>query len=192
MDVVAIFGSPRDPANSTLLAEEVIKAVKSKEGGEVKRFVLNNLKIRGCQGCNSCKGKTDYCVVKDDLSAVLSASAAADLIVLATPVYMGDVTAQTKIFLDRTFSWLKPDFHDLEVAGRVGPGRKAFLVFTQGNPDASAYRDRFEAYVQFFRWLGFKAEGSLATDLNDPAAALKRPELLAEFKDAALRLVEAK
>jgi multimeric flavodoxin WrbA len=187
MEIVAILGSPRKFANSTILAEEAIAAVDPK-GLSVKKFVVNDLKAIGCQACYSCKGKMDRCAIKDDLTGALSAAASADFLVLASPVFIGDISAQAKIFVDRTFSWMKPDFYNFPVAGRVGPGKKFFFVQTQGNPDASTYKRVFNDYLSYFKWLGFKADGIVATDLNALEAVKSRSELLSEVRAKALAL----
>ena len=68
------------------------------------------MNFKGCQGCGACKAEKEKCVVQDDLTQVLEAVRETDVLVLASPVYFADVTAQMKAFVDRTYSFLKPDF----------------------------------------------------------------------------------
>jgi multimeric flavodoxin WrbA len=155
-DVVSVLGSPREGSDSNRLADAVAASLTG-GAGRYSRFVLNDFRnVRGCQGCQSCKGKTESCVVKDDLSPVLAAAAAGDFLIVASPVYIGEVTAQLKPFIDRSYSWLLPDFHTNPSPGRIPAGKKALFVITQGNPDASAYERVAEAYRAFFTGLGFK------------------------------------
>ncbi|MDR1036131.1 MAG: flavodoxin family protein [Deltaproteobacteria bacterium] len=156
-NVVTVLGSPRAKSDSSRLADAAAAALTGGAGASA-RHLINDLKhVRGCQACQSCKGKTEACVLKDDIAPLLSTCAAADVIVLASPVYIGEITAQLKLFIDRTYSWFLPDFHTNPEPGRL-KGKKALLVFTQGNPDASTYTRVFEAYKAYFTRQGFKTE----------------------------------
>ena len=102
MRAVVLRGSPRRGGNSDTLADNFIQGVKST--GEVKifDFVLNDMNIRPCQGCQSCFSTEDHkCVIDDDMHQIYSVFADADVVVWATPMYWGYMTAQMKIVLDR-------------------------------------------------------------------------------------------
>lgn len=105
MKVVCLLGSPKPKGNSAFLAERFCSAAEARGAG-VETFSLNQLNYRGCQACMACKTKHDRCVLKDDLEPVLDAVRQTDALVLATPVYYGEVTSQMKGFIDRTFSLL--------------------------------------------------------------------------------------
>ena len=53
-----------------------------------------------CQGCGGCE-KTGQCVIKDDMTQLYEAFEQLDSLVLASPIYFGGVTAQTKAMIDR-------------------------------------------------------------------------------------------
>ncbi len=154
MKVTCLLGSPRKNANSSLIAERFCAAAKG-IGAEIKTFKLNDLNFRGCQGCYVCKTKLDRCVLKDDLTEVLEAVRETDVLVLASPVYFWDVTAQMKAFLDRTFSYLVPDFLTNPKRSRLAPGKKMVLILTQNNPDKNSFTHIFEKFDYFFRGNGF-------------------------------------
>jgi multimeric flavodoxin WrbA len=154
MKAVCLLGSPRKGGNSAAVAGWMTDRIVEL-GGEVETFYLNGLRYRGCQGCYACKRESAVCVVKDDLAEVLDRAAAADALILATPVYFGDVSAQLKGFVDRTFSWLVPDYPFVEWKSRLAPGRKLAVVLTQAHPDETRFDDVFPRYAEFFGWLGF-------------------------------------
>ena len=77
-------------------------------GSEVQTFALNKLACRGCQALVY-KTKLDRCVLDDDLTRMLDAVRGADLLVMATPVYFGDITSQFKGFVDRMYSFFTLD-----------------------------------------------------------------------------------
>jgi len=134
MKIICILGSPREKGNSTAIVNKFCETVNG-EGADIQAVNLNKLDFKGCQGCMSCKIKTDRCVVKDALEPVLDSIYEADLLVLSSPVYMGSVTGQLKCFIDRTFSFLNPDFKTNPDASRLPKGKKALIVTTQGAPE---------------------------------------------------------
>lgn len=154
MKIVALFGSPRAKGNSATVARRFCDAAEAL-GAEVKTYELNKFEYRGCQGCMTCKTKLDKCVLKDDLTEVLDAVHETDILLLASPIYYGDVSSQLKAFIDRTFSYLVPDYTTNPTPCRLSPGKKLVFVLTQGNPDESRFADVFPRYDYFFKWYGF-------------------------------------
>jgi multimeric flavodoxin WrbA len=183
--IVCLLGSPRRAGNSAAISGW-IAARAAELGAEVESIYLNGLQFRGCQGCYACKERSETCVVKDDLEEVLAKVAAADALVLASPVYYGDVTAQLKGFVDRTFSYLVPDYPFTEEKSRLAPGKKLVFVLAQGHPDESLFSDVFPKYASFFRWLGFPearlVRGCGLQPKSDPA---RREHLVSGAREAA-------
>lgn len=153
MKIVSLLGSPRSNGNSATIANHLMKTAANL-GAETQSFELNRLTYRGCQACYACKKGREDCVLNDDLTEVLSAVAAADVVVLATPVYYGDITAQLKGFIDRTYSYLVPDYLTNPQPSRLSP-KKLVFVLTQGHPDEALFADIYPRYEQFLKWMGF-------------------------------------
>jgi multimeric flavodoxin WrbA len=154
MKIVCLLGSPREKGNSAAIANRFCNTAKEL-GAEVEIFTLNNLQYRGCQGCMACKTKLESCALEDDLTAVLESVREADVLVLASPVYYWDVSAQMKAFLDRTFSYLVPDFITNPKKSRLLPGKKLVFILAQNNPDKDTFTDIFPKFDYFFRAYGF-------------------------------------
>lgn len=153
MKIVSLLGSPRTMGNSATIANRIIDTA-AELGAETKTYELNRLAYRGCQGCYACKKGIEQCVLNDDLTGVLAAVREADVVVLASGVYFGEITAQMKGFIDRCFSFFKPDFHTNPEPSRLKP-KKLVFVITQGNPDEAAFAGIFSRYDVFLKWLGF-------------------------------------
>ncbi|MCL2103395.1 MAG: flavodoxin family protein [Syntrophorhabdaceae bacterium] len=153
MQIVTILGSPRATGNSSAIARRFMDAAAA-QGAKTCAFELNQLTCRGCQGCYSCKKDSDQCVVADDLANALSAVNQADIVVLASPIYFGDITAQLKLFIDRCFSYLKPDYVTNPQPSRLSQ-KKLVFVLTQGHPDDKLFNDVFPRYSGFLKWMGF-------------------------------------
>jgi multimeric flavodoxin WrbA len=155
MKIACLLGSPRSGSCSAAIAGEFVKAAVEL-GATAETFTLNSLNYRGCQGCYACKNKLDHCILQDDLTRVLDSVKEADILVMASPVYYGDITAQTKGFFDRTFSYLKPDYLTNAAPSRLAPEKKMVMVQTQGQPDQKMFGDIFSRYRMFLDWTGYK------------------------------------
>ena len=154
MKIVCLLGSPREKGNSATIANRFCNSAAGL-GAEVKTFILNNLEYRGCQGCMACKTRLDRCVQNDDLTEVLEAIRETDVLVLASPVYFYDISGQLKTFMDRTFSYLVPDFITNPKKSRLAPGKKLVFILAQTNPDRSSYPDIFQKFDYIFKAYGF-------------------------------------
>ncbi|GAB6126110.1 flavodoxin family protein [Humidesulfovibrio idahonensis] len=177
--IVCLLGSPRPKGNSAAMAAAVCSAA-AEAGAEVTTFALNALDYRGCQGCLACKKKAEACVLQDGLTPVLAAVAACDALVLATPVYFGEVTSQLKAFIDRTYSFLTPDYAlNKAHRTRLAPGKTLAFVIAQGHPREDLFTDIFPRYAYFFNWLGFTHSRLLREcRILDPGAAEARAGLI--------------
>jgi multimeric flavodoxin WrbA len=153
MKIVTLLGSPRSNGNSATIAKRIL-AEAANFGAETRSFELNQLSYRGCQACYACKKGHESCVVKDDLAEVLAAVAEADLVVLASPVYYGEISSQLKGFIDRCFSYLVPNYLTNPHPSRLTP-KKLIFVLTQGHPDEAMFGDIFPRYAGFLKWMGF-------------------------------------
>lgn len=99
--VLIISSSPRKGGNSDTLCDKFMEGAKS-AGNEVEKISLREKKINYCTGCGFCNTNDNTaCSQKDDASEILDKMVAADVIVLATPVYFYTMCAQLKTLIDR-------------------------------------------------------------------------------------------
>lgn len=79
-----------------------------KAGAEVTEFNLYDMDIQMCKGCMNCSSLTNgKCVLRDDMTRrIYPEFLQADLMVLATPIYFGNLNACMKNFIDRLFPFL--------------------------------------------------------------------------------------
>lgn len=173
MKIVWINGSPRIDGACSTVTNTLMQKFENEEH-EIHRYHLNSLKIHGCQECFSCRrSKSDRCAVKDDLSEILEMAKSADLLILSTPVFYADISAQLKCFIDRTWSYY----------GRTGYSadhlpRNRSLVYIQayGYTDPSKYDSLFEKYKIYFQMFGFEH----CYQINAYGAQWNTPEILNE------------
>ena len=189
MKTVCLFGSPRPNGNSATLATRFCDTVE-RLGSTVQSFNLNKLKFRGCQACMACKGKQDRCILNDDLAKALEDVREADALVLATPVYFGDITAQMKMFMDRTYCYYVPDFHTNPKPSRLKPGKKLIFIQAQGQKSESLFADIFPKYQLFFEFLGFQDSQLIrACGVNEPDAAGMREDIMKLADETAQKIM---
>lgn len=187
--VVCLLGSPREKGNSAAIANRFCNTAE-KLGAEVRAFTLNKLKYRGCQACMACKTRLDRCVLEDDLSGVLEVVRCADVLLLASPVFYGDISSQLKAFVDRTFSYLLPDYKTNPLRSRLSPGKKLVFALAQGNPNEHQFADIFPRYSFFFKWYGFGDAYCLrACGASDKGDVEQRRDVLEEAERLAGRIM---
>jgi multimeric flavodoxin WrbA len=176
--IVAILGSPRPKGNSATIAEKFLESA-GEHGVKITKYNLNSMTYRGCVACRECKTRSDKCVLRDDLAQALNDITEADIVVMASPVYFGDVTGQFKCFIDRTFSYLVPDFLTNPKPSRLPDGKKLLFILTQGFPDRHSYEDVFPRYEKFLRYEGFKEiELIRACGVSAPGEVAAQAELM--------------
>jgi multimeric flavodoxin WrbA len=104
MNVIGINGSPRKQWNTATLVAKALEGAAA-QGATTELVHLYDLDFKGCRSCFACKtrGGKSYgkCVLNDDLAPVLEKIAAADALVIGSPIYFGTVTGETRSFLER-------------------------------------------------------------------------------------------
>ncbi|UCE35391.1 MAG: flavodoxin family protein [Deltaproteobacteria bacterium] len=103
MKVVAFNGSARKDGNTAILVNYVLDELR-KEGIETELVQLAGKKIRGCAACYKCfDNKDKRCSVKDDVAnECIEKMIEAQGIIMASPTYFADVTAEMKALIDRS------------------------------------------------------------------------------------------
>lgn len=100
MKVVAFNGSPRPNGNTQQMIEKVFDVLRDR-GIECQRVDIARKPLRGCTGCYGCTKNGGQCVLKDELNEWFDMASQADAILIGSPTYFANVTAETKAFLDR-------------------------------------------------------------------------------------------
>jgi multimeric flavodoxin WrbA len=102
MKVVAFNGSARRDGNTAILVRRVLEELE-KEGIETELVQLAGERIRGCTACRGCVANQDgRCTIDDDVvNECIRKMVEADGIILASPTYFADVSAEMKALIDR-------------------------------------------------------------------------------------------
>ena len=101
MKVTAFNGSPRTDGNTAHLIRHVFSALEQ-EGIETELYQLGGRKIRGCAACFGCvTNKDGRCAIDDVANECIEKMMHSDGIILASPTYFTEVTAEMKALIDR-------------------------------------------------------------------------------------------
>ncbi len=101
MKVIAFNGSPRVRGNTFEMLKAALSELAEK-GIETELINIGTKIISGCKACDTCKEKKDEkCAIQDDINNWIQKIKKADGIILGSPVYFSDVTAEMKAFIDR-------------------------------------------------------------------------------------------
>ena len=152
--ILIVLGSPRKKGNSATLAAKVAEGAIA-DGADVETAYLNGLNIKPCQGCENCQQESfNGCAIEDEMNQLYAKMQEADSVVVASPIYWFNISAQTKIFIDRLYA--------------VGVGQKNIfkgknmaivLSFADPDPFISGAVNALRSFQDICRYLGANLEG---------------------------------
>ena len=101
--VLILSGSPRRGGNSDLLCDSFMRGALE-AGHTAEKIFISDMKINFCKACGVCYMNAKPCVYNDDMAEINEKMIAADVIVMATPVYFYAMSGQLKTLIDRTIT----------------------------------------------------------------------------------------
>ena len=99
MNVLGINGSPREGGNTDILLDKALQGAEAK-GAQTEKIILNSLKFSPCQECENVRDD-GICIIEDDMQYIFKKTESTDAIILASPIFFGSLSAQTKMMIDR-------------------------------------------------------------------------------------------
>ena len=132
MKTIIINASPRKNWNTAQLLKEAQRGAES-VGAEVEYVDLYDLDFAGCRSCLACKLKDvkhPGCVWRDDLSPLISRILTADALIIGTPIYYGEPTAQFRALMERLVFCTMPYQQGSYFNGHVNAG----FIYTMNAP----------------------------------------------------------
>jgi multimeric flavodoxin WrbA len=131
MNVVAFNGSARLDGNTAILLKTVLEELE-REGVHTELIQLATEHLQGCAACYRCfKQKDKRCSIEaDSVNAHIAKMAAADGILLGSPVYFADVTSNMRAFIERTgmVARANGDLYQRKVGASVVAVRRAGAI----------------------------------------------------------------
>ena len=179
--ILILKGSPRQWGNSATLAERAAAGARE-AGAQVESIYLHELDIRPCDGCDLC-AENGECVIEDDMTPLYPKIAAADAILLATPIYWFTYSAQMKLCIDRWYGFQANKWREV--------AHKQFgiiLSYGDANLEASGGINAIHTFETMCRFLKSEIVGVVHGSLSDVGDAEKHPELLQQAYELGQRL----
>ena len=99
MKILMLQGSPNRRGSTAMLCDEFARGARE-AGHDVERVDVAYADVQACTGCVAC-GYEGPCAQSDGMDELRDSILAADMLVLATPLYYFGMTAQLKTVLDR-------------------------------------------------------------------------------------------
>jgi multimeric flavodoxin WrbA len=168
--VLTILGSPHDgKSNTRALVEDFIDDV-SAAGLPVEHQVisLGRKKVLPCKGCWACTRNKPCPLSKlDDLEHIKKAMLECDMLILASPVYCNQITAQMKALIDRLFTWC----HIFPLLGKYS--LSAVTTGGDGIPQTGDYLEKILATYGTYSFGTIQSMGGLTPGFF-PARAMAR------------------
>lgn len=146
--VLILSSSPRRGGNSDLLCDQFMLGAQE-AGNQAEKIFLRDKNINYCLGCGACQ-KSGSCVQKDDMAEILDKLVAADVVVLATPVYFYSMSAQMKTLIDRT----------CPVYTKISD-KKFYIIATAADGSEDALDETIAGFRGFFRCLDNPEEAGI-------------------------------
>ena len=84
--VLILSGSPRRGGNLDLLCDEFLRGA-AESGNQAEKIFLRDKKVAPCNACYFCRDNGGKCAISNDMTEILDKMQAADVIVMASPVY---------------------------------------------------------------------------------------------------------
>lgn len=102
MKIIAFNGSPRNNGNTAIMINHAL-AVLDKYHIETEIIQVGGKALRGCAACGWCgKNPVKKCVISDDpINEWISKIDVADGIIIGSPTYFANTTAEIKALIDR-------------------------------------------------------------------------------------------
>ena len=132
MKATVLHGSPQKGKNNDTLIDHFLKGFNESEEHVIDHFYINELTIAPCQGCLSCAKPPHDCRIEDDMQSIYESYKGSDIIIWASPMYWGYLTAQIKLVQDR-----------MEALAWSGFGNKTFAVII-------TYRHHYQSAASMF------------------------------------------
>jgi len=181
--VLCLCGSARKGGNTELLLREVARGAEE-AGVKCETIFLSDLSIGYCTGCSHCKTHEE-CSIQDDMPMLIDEIMQSSAVVLASPVYMGQITGQTKVFIDRLYQLRRGD-RTLKVDGSDIRGA---VLATCGAPSHEHPQAALATLRILFRFLNQpKVLELVGTSLGAKGIVKERTGLLEEAFELGQRL----
>jgi multimeric flavodoxin WrbA/protein-tyrosine-phosphatase len=188
MMVLGFQGSPRKKGNTSFLLTSFMQAAE-KLGAQTRIIEVTRKNIIPCKEYVVCERK-GYCPIDDDVKTeIYPLIRQAEVVVLASPIFFFNMTAQLKAVVDRCqLFWARK--YKLKLADPAKKTKRGFLLSVGASKGKSLFEGLQLTAKYFFDAIDAGFEGSLTyREIEGPKDMAKHPQVLADIESAAADLI---
>ena len=188
MLVLGFQGSPRKKGNTSFLLKNFMQAVE-KLGAQTRIIEVTQKNIIPCKEYVVCERK-GYCPIDDDVKTeIYPLIRQAEVVVLATPIFFFNMSAQLKALVDRCqLFWARK--YKLKLTDPAKKTKRGFLLAVGASKGKSLFEGLQLTAKYFFDAIDAGFEGSLTyREIEGPKDMAKHPKVLADIEKAVADLI---
>lgn len=142
MSTFIVAGSPREG----MFSDRMAQMYRDMTGG--KLVYLRRVKINPCHACEYCKEiNIGECIQRDDMTELYKDFRDADTVAIFSPIYWWQVTAQTKLLIDRLYALSHDEWKDKNIV---------VVINGESEEDDKEYEILHSAFSEMMNYVGAK------------------------------------
>lgn len=168
MKILFLNGSPRKNGHSVSIMKCIEKEIASKHSVEwIHAYDLN---IKPCLSCLQCRPNKECVLPKDDGHMVWHKIRSADVLIIGSPTYFGNISGQLKLLIDRNLTAFESmPASGLEIPTPLHKGKKAAMITSCNTPYPISQlpnqsKGALQAMETIFKSGGYNIIGSITLD----------------------------
>lgn len=131
MKILAIYGSPNKQGSTATIVDTILSSLDEKH--QIERIYLYDREFNDCNACIDANTihRKKFCIFDDWFrEGIMPSINTADILIISSPVYMGQITGKLKTMFDRWHTYITPEF-----SIRILPEKKYIAVTASGAPE---------------------------------------------------------
>lgn len=162
--VLVLNGSPRRDGLVSRMLGHIVENLS--EDCAVEYYFVHDLKFGACTGCMACRSKLRCFLPEDDAHRIAGAIRTADVLVIGSPCYWGNMNGELKMLFDRlVYAMMGEKENGMPIP--LHKGKRAVLVTTCNTvwPFSVWFGQTggvFRALGEILKWSGFRVVGRIA------------------------------
>ncbi|MGD8882847.1 MAG: NAD(P)H-dependent oxidoreductase [Desulfobacterales bacterium] len=188
MLVLGFQGSPRKKGNTSFLLSTFMQAAESL-GAQTRMIEVTQKNIIPCKEYVVCE-KKGFCPIDDDIKTeIYPLIRQAEVVVLATPIFFFNMTAQLKAVVDRCqLFWARK--YKFKLADPAKKAKRGFLLSVGASKGKSLFEGLQLTAKYFFDAIDARFDGSLTyRDIEGSKDMARHPTVSADVEKAAADLI---
>ncbi|WP_455671487.1 flavodoxin family protein [Phocaeicola sp.] len=162
MKILILNGSPRTKGLISRMLGIMAEEARAR-GAEVEEVQISKLQIRPCTGCMSCRDSEACVLPEDDAQRTLQKIQWADVLIIGSPCYWGNLNGYLKVLFDRMVYGMMGE-NSWGMPLPMHKGKRAVIVSTCSTPWPfnlwfNQTRGVVKALREILKWSGFSIKG---------------------------------